>query len=89
MVISQVSLCSFCRRRILEYVRLAVYCRDRETRGRLARTAAAWTELARAVNSLGDTSSVVSRAGLWDSAIRLSFHAQPACVSRALSRLAK
>ena len=46
MVISQVSFCSFCRRRTLEYLRRAVYCRDEEARARLTRMATAWAELA-------------------------------------------
>ena len=88
MVISQVSLCSFCRRRILEYVRRAVYCRDRETRGELTRMGTAWAELARAVEFVERhfIRAKPDRA-MWDAAIRLSFQAQPACVSHVLARL--
>jgi hypothetical protein len=59
MVISQVSFCSFCRRRTLEYLRRAVYCRDGETRAKLTRLATAWAELARAAGSLEDTAPQV------------------------------
>ena len=51
--------------------------------------ATAWAELARAVISLEDTSSELSGTEPWESAIRLSFQAQPACVSDVLARLAK
>ena len=55
MVITQVSFCSFCRRRTLEYLRRAVYSRDGEARARLTRMATAWAELARAAGSLDDS----------------------------------
>ena len=51
--------------------------------------ATAWAELARAVDLSEDTSSELSRTEPWDFAIRLSFQAQPACVSHVLARLAK
>jgi hypothetical protein len=43
---------TFCRRRAVDFARLAVYSRDRKMRRALARMAQGWADLARAVGSV-------------------------------------
>jgi hypothetical protein len=42
---------TFCRRRVIEYARRAVYAYDRQARQSLTKRASAWAELAQAVES--------------------------------------